>query len=65
MLYLGNRVAGLNAITKVVAPPEPVDSSKPVLFRDYDGKVLYSYTVDEIASMASLPPLPTSPSLTC
>ncbi len=52
MLYLGRHIAGLNAATKVTVPPAPVDSSKPVLFRDYDGKVLYSYTPEEIASMS-------------
>ena len=41
------------------------DSSKPIKFRDYDGVVLHSYTVDEVASMTELPPLPTKSGLIC
>lgn len=38
---------------------------KDVNFYDYDGTRLYSYTVEEAAALAELPPLPTQPGLTC
>ena len=41
------------------------DSGKPVKFRDCDGTILHSYTVDEVASMSNLPPLPTRDGLIC
>ena len=45
-------------------------SSKPleekdVCFYDYDGTLLYSYTVDEIQAMTELPPLPYHKGLIC
>ena len=36
-----------------------VDSSKPIKFYDYDGTLLYSYTVEEYANLGANPPLPT------
>lgn len=36
-----------------------------VNFRDYDGTVLYSYTVEEAAALTELPPLPTHEGLVC
>ena len=36
-----------------------------VNFRDYDGTVLYSYTVEEAAALTQLPPLPTHEGLVC
>ena len=36
-----------------------------VVFRDYDGTILYSYSASEVASLSSLPPLPTREGLTC
>ena len=44
-----------------------VSSASPndVVFRDYDGKILYSYSKTEIASLSELPPLPTREGLTC
>lgn len=65
MIYLGRQTIGLNAITKVVAPPEPAQKGKDVKFRDYDGTILYSFTPDEIANMSTLPPLPTREGLIC
>ena len=41
------------------------DSGKPVKFRDCDGTILHSYTVDEVASMSNPPPLPTRDGLIC
>ena len=38
---------------------------KEVNFYDYDGTRLYSYTLTEINSLTSLPPLPTQQGLTC
>ena len=39
--------------------------SKDVDFIDYDGTLLYSYTLDEIQNMTELPPLPTQEGLIC
>lgn len=38
---------------------------KDVCFYDYDGALLYSYTVDEIQAMTELPPLPYHKGLIC
>jgi len=38
---------------------------KTVLFRDYDGTVLYSYSPAEVSSMTELPALPTKQGLSC
>ena len=38
---------------------------KDVNFYDYDGTLLYSYTVDEARNMEELPPLPKQPGLIC
>lgn len=46
-------------------PSEEENSNKPIKFRDCDGIVLHSYTVDEIISMTELPDLPTKAGLTC
>ena len=43
----------------------PTASAKAVNFRDYDGTVLYSYTVDEAAALTELPPLPEHSGLIC
>ena len=43
---------------------EPVQS-KDVNFIDYDGTVLYSYTVAEAAALTALPPLPSHDGLIC
>lgn len=40
-------------------------SEKDVNFYDYDGTVLYSYTVDEAQTLPELPALPTQPGLIC
>ena len=65
MIYVGRNKVGLNAITKVVAPPDPSLYNKPIKFRDCDGTVLYSYSLEEIAAMTALPALPTRSGLTC
>ena len=41
-------------------PPE-----KDVIFIDYDGRILYSYTAAEAAQLTTLPPLPEHDGLTC
>ena len=43
----------------------PTAAAKAVNFRDYDGTVLYSYTVDEAAALTELPALPSHDGLTC
>ena len=43
----------------------PTASPKEVNFYDYDGTLLYSYTVAEAQELTELPPLPTQPGLTC
>ena len=43
----------------------PTATAKAVNFRDYDGTVLYSYTVEEAAALTALPPLPSHDGLTC
>ena len=43
----------------------PTATAKAVNFRDYDGTVLYSYTVDEAAALTGLPPLPEHSGLVC
>ena len=43
---------------------EPV-RAKDVNFIDYDGTVLYSYTVEEAAALTELPPLPEHSGLVC
>ena len=43
----------------------PTATAKAVNFRDYDGTVLYSYTVEEAAALTALPPLPSHDGLIC
>ena len=43
----------------------PTASAKAVNFRDYDGTILYSYTVEEAAALTELPPLPEHSGLIC
>ena len=43
----------------------PTATAKAVNFRDYDGTILYSYTVDEAAALTELPPLPEHSGLVC
>lgn len=38
---------------------------KEVNFYDYDGTLLYGYTVEQVQSLTALPPLPTHDGLTC
>ena len=38
---------------------------KDIRFVDYDGTLLYSYSVDEFATMTEMPPLPEQPGLIC
>lgn len=52
---------------KAIPPSEPsvTTSKKDVNFYDYDGTLLYSYTVEEAQALTELPPLPTQPELIC
>ncbi len=43
----------------------PTATAKAVNFRDYDGTVLYSYTVEEAVALTELPPLPEHSGLIC
>ena len=43
----------------------PTATAKAVNFRDYDGTILYSYTVEEAALLTELPPLPEHSGLVC
>ena len=43
----------------------PTATAKAVNFRDYDGTILYSYTVEEAAALTELPPLPEHSGLVC
>ncbi len=47
------------------AVSEGADASKPVKFYDYDGALLYSYTLPELQALTNLPPLPSHDGLTC
>lgn len=38
---------------------------KDIIFIDYDGTILYSYTLEEMRNLESLPPLPSHEGLTC
>ena len=55
---LSQKAAGGGSVT-------PTATAKAVNFRDYDGTVLYSYTVDEAAALTDLPPLPEHSGLIC
>ena len=43
----------------------PTATAKAVNFRDYDGTILYSYTVEEAAALTELLPLPEHSGLVC
>lgn len=43
----------------------PTAVSKAVNFIDFDGTIRYSYTLDEVAALTALPPLPSHDGLTC
>ena len=43
----------------------PAAVSKAVNFIDYDGTIRYSYTLDEVAVLTALPPLPSHDGLIC
>ena len=74
---IANKLAIKNAILAKSPATPPGDNlsnwpasirsiqSGSVKFRDCDGTILHSYTVDEVASMSELPPLPTRDGLTC
>lgn len=55
---LSQKAAGGGAVN-------PTATAKSVNFRDYDGAILYSYTVDEAAALTELPPLPEHSGLVC
>jgi hypothetical protein len=45
--------------------PTPSAGAKDVTFIDYDGAILYSYTIAEAAALTELPPLPSHEGLIC
>ena len=53
------------AIASISGGSSPSASPNDVVFRDYDGTILHSFTADEVASMTELPALPTREGLTC
>ena len=58
---------GTNESLKLTEIPNKLDDTKEkgVNFYDYDGTLLYSYTVEEFSSATNLPPLPTQEGLIC
>ena len=66
----GTLIDGLVELAKTVetgggGSSNPTAIAKAVNFRDYDGTVLYSYTVDEATALTELPPLPEHSGLVC
>ena len=66
----GTLIDGLVELAKTVetgggGSSNPTAAAKAVNFRDYDGTVLYSYTVDEAAALTELPALPEHSGLIC
>ena len=57
--------AAISGIETGGGSSNPTATAKAVNFRDYDGTVLYSYTVDEAAALTELPPLPEHSGLIC
>lgn len=47
------------------SPSNPAALQNEVNFYDYDGTLLYSYTVEEAQALTELPPLPSQPELIC
>jgi hypothetical protein len=45
--------------------PDDSTDEQCVRFYDYDGTLLYSYTVAEAQELTELPPLPEQPGLIC
>ena len=72
-INLQNKIAKIEAlIQKVNKLPEasggtvsPSADKKAVNFYDYDGAILYSYTVEEAQALTSLPTLPSHAGLIC
>lgn len=54
-----------NSLPNAGGSTNPTASPKEVNFYDYDGTILYSYTVEEAQALTELPPLPTQPGLIC
>lgn len=62
-IYLGkNKIPDVNV---VMTSSSTNKIAKAVNFRDYDGTVLHSYTVEEAAALTELPELPTHAGLIC
>ena len=57
---LGNWPSSIESI-----PTGSKVTENDVIFIDYDGTILYSYSAEEVANLTELPPLPTQPGLTC
>lgn len=54
-----------NVIVGTMSSSNATTAKKDVNFYDYDGTLLYSYTVAEVQELAELPALPTQPGLIC
>lgn len=55
---------GLGTVTVNVSADVPEVPSKDVDFIDYDGTILYSYTLAEVQALSTLPPFPSHTGLT-
>lgn len=56
---------GIEAVYEAGKGASKAVVEKDVNFYDYDGTLLYSYTLDEVQSLTELPPLPTRDGLIC
>lgn len=64
LIYPDGFVAAIGNIQTGGAPSEPPMESD-INFYDYDGTLLYAWTLDELAGKTALPDLPTRTGLTC
>ena len=54
-----------DAVSRIPSGSSGADMSLPVRFFDYDGTLLYSFSLEELAGMESLPELPFHEGLVC
>ncbi len=54
-----------DAVSRIPSGSSGADMSLPVRFFDYDGTLLYSFSLEELAGMESLPDLPFHEGLVC
>lgn len=54
-----------DAVSRIPSGSSGADMSLPVRFFDYDGTLLYSFSLEELAGMESLPELPAHEGLVC